>query len=197
MRNPELTKKIIISHAISLFNTKGYRATSISDITKSTGITKGAIYGNFENKDAVAEAAFEYGVEKVFGEIRKHIKSAHTAPEKLKAIAVYYTNYILDPPISGGCPLINTAIEADDNYPQLRARVIRTLGIMKDSIKKIIHRGISENQLKKDINVDEFAMLFYASVKGGVMLSRVEGDTESYKLVLSGIQKQIDEISLK
>jgi TetR/AcrR family transcriptional repressor of nem operon len=37
---------------------KGYSGTSMSDITAATGLTKGSIYGNFENKDEVAIAAF-------------------------------------------------------------------------------------------------------------------------------------------
>ena len=74
MRNPELTKKLIVEKAMPLFNQKGYRATSLSDITKVTGMTKGAIYGNFENKDAVAEATFESAVEIITEQIRQRIK---------------------------------------------------------------------------------------------------------------------------
>jgi TetR/AcrR family transcriptional repressor of nem operon len=195
MRSAEQTKNLIISKAMAIFNTKGYMSTSLSDITKETGLTKGAIYGNFENKDALAIASFEYAVNKVMAQVRTHIKAADNAPDKLRAMAKYYEDYILNPPISGGCPIINTSIEADDNHPNLRMKVIRTLGIMKDSIKKIIHRGIKEKQIKPETNVDEFAMLFYASIEGAIILSRVEGDTESYKLVLSAIDKQIEEIT--
>ena len=98
MRNAAETKNLIISRAMSIFNTKGYRATSLSDITKATGITKGAIYGNFENKDAVAVAAFEFAVIKVINELRDRIKKAPTAPLKLKEITSYYENYVLNPP---------------------------------------------------------------------------------------------------
>ena len=116
MRNPEQTRNLIISKAISIFNKKGYRATSLSDITKATGMTKGAIYGNFDNKDAVAVASFQYATEKVLDELREQIKNAPTAPLKLKAILSYYDQYIDNPPIEGGCPVINTSVEADDEH---------------------------------------------------------------------------------
>ncbi|MEP2968608.1 TetR/AcrR family transcriptional regulator, partial [Nonlabens ulvanivorans] len=48
MRNPQLTKDIIIKESADLFNTKGYKATSLSDITTATGFTKGAIYKHFK-----------------------------------------------------------------------------------------------------------------------------------------------------
>ncbi len=196
MRNPESTRKLIISKAMSIFNTKGYRATSLSDITKATGITKGAIYGNFENKDDVALAAFEYGINKIIDQLRERISAQKTAPLKLKAIIHYYEEYVLNPPIRGGCPIINTSIEADDNYPMLRTRVIRTITILKDSIKKIIHRGVIEEQVDRSIRVDEFATMFYATIEGAIMLSRVEGDLESYRLATKQLLNLIDSYSL-
>lgn len=190
------TKNKIIHSAISLFNTQGYRATSLSDITKSSGLTKGAIYGNFANKDAVAVAAFEFAVDKVILELRERIKNSPTAPLKLKAIASYYREYVLNPPIEGGCPIVNTAIEADDNHPLLRSRVIRIMHIMKDSIKKIIYRGIREKQIEPTVKVDEFASMYYSSIKGSIILSRVEGDLESYRLTENFLNDFIDKISI-
>ena len=83
-RNPEQTKQLIIDKALPIFNTKGYNAASISDITSATGITKGAIYGNFKNKDEVATAAFERGVEIVAGAIAKRVRAQDTAPQKIE-----------------------------------------------------------------------------------------------------------------
>ena len=51
MKSSEITKSKVLQEAITLFNTKGYRATSLSDITNATGLTKGAIYRHFENKE--------------------------------------------------------------------------------------------------------------------------------------------------
>ena len=192
MRNPEFTRQLIVEKATSLFNTQGYRATSISDITRATGITKGAIYGNFKNKDEVAEASFEYAVEVVMQALGARIKAAPTAPLKLKTILNYYQEYIKNPPIEGGCPIINTSIEADDNYPQLRSRAIRSVAILKDSIRRIIQRGVSEGQLKQDTPVEQFGLLLYASIQGAVMLSRVEGDLDSYKSVQAYLIRLID-----
>ena len=180
---------------MALFNTKGYRATSLSDITKATGITKGAIYGHFANKEEVAEAGFDYAVKKVIKTASDVIHRANTAPEKLKAIANYYADYVLTPPIQGGCPILNTAVEADDDHPHLRAKVVRFIAIMRESLQKIIHRGIKEGQIKADVNVEETAVLFYAAIEGGIMMSRVEGDNQTYKILLTRLHREIEEIS--
>ena len=50
MSKAEKTKQFIIEKTAPLFNMKGYSGTSMSDITAATGLTKGSMYGNFENK---------------------------------------------------------------------------------------------------------------------------------------------------
>jgi AcrR family transcriptional regulator len=196
MRNPEATRQLIVEKAISLFNTQGYRATSLSDITTASGLTKGAIYGNFKDKDEVAEASFEYAVEVVTADLRKRIRSAANAPLKLREIVNYYEEYIKHPPIAGGCPIINTCIEADDNYPQLRSRAVESVAVLRDSIVKIIDRGIQEGQIKTGTKSEEIGLLIFTSVQGAIILSRVEGNQHSYRVVKSYLTSMIDSISV-
>ncbi|MEP0986258.1 TetR/AcrR family transcriptional regulator [Ekhidna sp.] len=187
---------MIIDKSLPIFNTKGYNAASISDITNATGITKGAIYGNFKNKDEVATAAFERGVEIVASEIGKRVRSVNTAPKKLNAIVNFYEEYLKEPPIPGGCPVLNSSIEADDSLPFLRSKVIRSIALLKDSLMKIVNRGIIEGQVKKDVDAEEFANFLYAIVEGAISVSRIEGDGRSFEFVKRFIKKQIQEISL-
>lgn len=194
-RNSEQTRQLIIDKALPIFNTKGYNAASISDITNATGITKGAIYGNFKNKDDVASASFDHGVSIVLKQISQRVHTQPTAPLKLKAIVNYYAEYVNDPPILGGCPVLNSSIEADDNLPFLRSKVIRTIARIKDSLTKIIHRGILEGQIKKGTDAEEFAISFFATTQGAIALSRIEGDGRSYSSVKNFLDEAIQAIS--
>ncbi len=196
MRNPTDTKNLIVSKALPIFNRKGYRATSLSDITKATGMTKGAIYGNFENKDALAIAAFELAMNKITNEMAQYISEAKDAPSKLKAILNYYENYIEKSPIEGGCPIINTSVEADDEYPELRTKAIRMIALIRGSLIKIINRGIIEGQIKPKINVELFASMFYSAIQGAILISRVEGHQDNYQNIKISLFSQINEISI-
>ncbi len=195
-RNPEQTRQLIIDKALPIFNTKGYSAASLSDITNATGITKGAIYGNFKNKDEVVTAAFEKGVKIVTGQIGARIKEQKTAPDKLMAMLNYYAEYISKPPIAGGCPVLNSSVEADDSLPFLRSRVIRSIALIKDSLVKIVNRGIREGQIKHEVDAEEFAIAFYATIEGAISLSRIEGDGRSYRYVKQFLSKRITEITV-
>lgn len=51
-KKTEITKERIINAAMEEFGTKGYTAASLNNIC-NTGISKGLLYHNFENKDAI------------------------------------------------------------------------------------------------------------------------------------------------
>lgn len=51
------TRRIITEKAIELFKEKGYEHTSVTDICRACGITKGTFYYHFPNKD---EITFEF-----------------------------------------------------------------------------------------------------------------------------------------
>jgi len=67
MSKAEKTRQFIIEKTAPIFNKKGYAATSLADITEATGLTKGSIYGNFENKEEVVIEALRYNVSKRSG----------------------------------------------------------------------------------------------------------------------------------
>ncbi len=49
------TKDKILKHALKLFSTKGYKATTVRDIAGAVGIKQSALYNHFKNKDEILE----------------------------------------------------------------------------------------------------------------------------------------------
>ena len=70
----ERTTQFIIETVAPIFNKHGYIGTSMSQLTEATGLTKGAIYGNFENKLALALSAFEYNRNLLLSELDRVIQ---------------------------------------------------------------------------------------------------------------------------
>ncbi|KUP09125.1 hypothetical protein Q75_01420 [Bacillus coahuilensis p1.1.43] len=59
---------LIMETAMKLFAQKGYSSTSIQDITRESGISKGAFYLHFETKEALLLQTFHY----YFGKIKEN-----------------------------------------------------------------------------------------------------------------------------
>jgi TetR/AcrR family transcriptional repressor of nem operon len=191
MRDPENTRETILKKSGILFNTHGYRATSISDITEATGYTKGAIYRHFESKVELEVQTLVHLSTLMFDKLRANIKSERTAPAKLRAMFYFFESYITKPPLKGGCPLLNAAIESDDSHPALRKAALRILREMRESLVRIIDNGVKHGQLRRNIEVDVFATLIIASLEGAIMMSKLSGNDEDIKRVIVHLDQQV------
>ena len=194
MRNPTETKGAILHHAGNLFNLQGYKATSISHITEATGLTKGAIYRHFKNKEKLEEQSLVYLTGVMFEKLRVEIKQQSNAIDKLKAIIHFFESYITKPPIKGGCPLMNAAIEADDQSPHLRKKAHTILEVLKESIVAILSNGQKFQQIKKNINKEYYATIMIASLEGAIMMSKLSKTNHDIRMVISHLEKMIREI---
>ena len=188
----ERTRQHIIERAAPLFNQKGYAGTSMQDIMAATGLTKGGIYGHFESKEEIALAAFEHAAGIVTRLIADKVARQESAADKLKAILFFYKQYILSPPIAGGCPVLNTAVEADDTNPLLRASVVKVLNRLHRAVANIITQGIETGEFRADADTTRFPILFISMIEGGVMVSKAYGDPKYLNTVTVQLEKMIE-----
>ena len=107
----------------------------------------------------------------------------------------YYEAYVNNPPVPGGCPVLNASIEADDSLVFLKDSVVSTIAMLQNSLVKIVERGIREGQIREDINAREFAIAFYATIEGAISLARMEGQGSSFGHVKKFLKRNIEEIS--
>lgn len=190
----DLTKQYIVERSSAVFNTKGYMGTSMQDIMDATGLTKGGLYGNYKSKEAIAFAAFDYNVKKVMDRMSKMIVVEKNAPDKLNAILNFFKSYYFEPPVAGGCPILNMAIEADDTHPGLRLKVVEALEALRASLIHILKKGQSYGQIKADADVNKFATIFLSTIEGGIMMSKVYQDFRHLRDCIAHLSELTEQI---
>jgi TetR/AcrR family transcriptional regulator, transcriptional repressor for nem operon len=196
MRNPEATKQTILKKSGVLFNTQGYKSTSISEITDATGFTKGAIYRHFESKDELEIETLNYLSSLMFEKLRERIREKATTADKLRTVFHFFESYISNPPLKGGCPLLNAAIEADDSNPALRKAALKILTGLRDSIIAMLENGIKYKQINAGIDKEYYATLIIASLEGAIMMSKLSENDDDIKRMIKHLDKQVAEIEL-
>ncbi|WP_394774249.1 TetR/AcrR family transcriptional regulator [Flavobacterium sp.] len=195
MSKAEKTKQFIIEKTAPLFNMKGYSGTSMSDITEATGLTKGSIYGNFENKDEVAIAAFKYNVKKLSDTFTREIDKQTTFKGKLLVYPRLYSDYYDLRVTKGGCPIINTATEADDTHPVLRKKVENAILAWKDRLVYFIEQGIIAGEFKaKSIDPEKTALTIIAIIEGAVMITKITGNLSNLSDIMLSLNKIIEDL---
>lgn len=195
MRNAEITKEIILKESANLFNTQGYKATSISDITKATGLTKGAIYRHFENKGDLEQQALHSLSRLMFTELGTKIQQANTFALKMEATFAFFETYMETPLYKGGCPLLNAAVEADDTNIILRKQAFVMLSQLKSSLQKIIANGIKNKQVKAATDPTFYSTIFIATLEGGIMMSKLEQNKEAISNTIKHLRSLVQDIS--
>lgn len=195
MGKAERTRQFIVEKTAPIFNKKGFEATSLSDLTRATGLTKGAIYGNFTDKEEIRKEAFNYVTEKVKALVKQHMMGASTYKNQLIAVVEFYSTYVLTPPIPGGCPLLNTAIEADDHDIGMRKRVALELNSTVNFIQSLLDKGVMAGEFKSNIDSKSLAYIFFCSVEGALMFSRAERSSESMNAIVDHCKELLDQIS--
>jgi TetR/AcrR family transcriptional regulator, transcriptional repressor for nem operon len=176
VRKGESTRERILQATAPLFNRRGFAGASMADVMGTVGLEKGGIYRHFPSKDALALASFDYAIDLVAVRIREALDGAATAPDQLLALVDLWRTLALDPPVAGGCPLLNTAIEADDTHPALRERARAAMSRLLARVRRIVEEGKSRGELRAEVDAEAVASLFVGTLEGALFLTRLHDD---------------------
>ena len=192
MSKAEKTRQFIIEQTAEVFNKKGYAGTSLSDITSATGLTKGSIYGNFANKDEVAQEVYRYNAKRLQSNFHNELSDAMTTREKLFAIIDVYRKTWDINFSRGGCPHLNTAVESDDTMPFLKLEVTKNFQKWANLFIQIIDEGKTKNEIIVSADSSKLAYQFIALIEGGILLSKTMDNKAHLFSTLERIEKIID-----
>jgi len=188
MSKAEKTRQFIVEKTAPLFNTKGYEGTSLSDMTAATGLTKGSIYGNFDNKEEVALAAFQYNVDRLTTHIVQAMASEPAPTGKLIAFVEFFRDQWGQICDSGGCPLMNTAIEADDALPFLKRNVQAGFQAWAELLATTIEQGKQTGEFSQTIPSTPMAYTIIMLLEGGIMMAKTMDSALYLNLALDQIR---------
>ncbi|WP_294184607.1 TetR/AcrR family transcriptional regulator [uncultured Sphingobacterium sp.] len=192
MSKAEQTRQFIIEKTAPIFNKKGYFATSLSDITTATGLTKGSIYGNFKDKDDLATHVYTYQSRKISEAVNQQIMQQKTSLKKLLSFLDFYKDNFKNIAASGGCPMMNAAVEADDSLSFLTPKVRRSFDLWRQRLILILEEGVASGEFKPHISAENYAITFMAMVEGGILLSKISGRGKDLAIVLDKMKEMVD-----
>lgn len=173
------TARYILETVAPIFNRQGYVGTSLSDLTEATKLTKGAIYGNFKNKEDLALKAFYFNFEKSISPLLPEMATQASSIEKLLAVSNYYKNYYHLVVESGGCPLLNVSSDAKFNNPKLFEAAKKVANSILEALTTVIQTGIEESEIKQSIHAESYSKSIFSMIQGGIFLA-LTNENESF-----------------
>jgi len=194
MTKAERTRQFIIEKAAPIFNQKGIAGTSMSDIMEATKLAKGGLYGNFESKEEICLAAFNYLTGTLSAEISKSIDGQTTAKAKLFALLDFYKNKLFKTN-HGGCPILNFGTEADDTNPVIKERVQGAINFSQGRISKLVKLGHENGEFPQTFVAETFAIKMFSMIEGAILISKVQNNNSQMVLVTDILKAEIEQNS--
>jgi TetR/AcrR family transcriptional repressor of nem operon len=190
MTKGEQTRRRIISASAPIFNQHGYEGSSLNDLMEATGLKKGGIYRHFANKEELAVEAFDYTWEAAWKTRMLQVDEKANGIEKLKQLIANFVD--CRPPVAGGCPILNTAIDTDCGNPVLRRRVAKALRFWLNRLQTIVKEAKERGETRTAVDPKAVATLIVASLEGALMMSRLERNDDALRRVQLHLNRYLE-----
>ena len=165
----------------------------MQNILDATGLKKGGLYRHFSSKEELAAEAFRYTLARAFETRLPDLGSKLDAVEALQTLIQLFVE--LPSPVPGGCPILNTAIDADDGNQVLRRLARDGLLSWRNKVSEIVRVGISRKQIKEDVDPRAVANAIIAMLEGALMISRLEKSRAALKDARRALEEMVSRLS--
>ena len=194
MHKGELTRQKIIAQAAPIFNERGYAGCSMQDVMEATGLEKGGLYRHFNSKEELAAEAFRYSLSRSAKLRTDDLGGSHGS---LKLLRLYIRRFVEAPSaVRGGCPLMNTAVDADDGNQLLRDLAREGFRDWRARLGKIVAEGVRSGEICRSTSPRRVANAIIAALEGALMMSRLDGDKTPLKDAQAALEEMLERIAV-
>lgn len=158
--------RLLTNAAFRSIVSHGYHATTLSDVAKAAGLTKGAIFFYFTSKEKMVlhllDVAEANTVDPLIARIQE---SSATAPEKIADFFRYSSQHGIDRPQELLC-LIKISVEFRNRGDVIDRRVTQVYDRLYRCLEKLLEDGVLRGELAESTPVRELASMIIATHDG-------------------------------
>jgi TetR/AcrR family transcriptional repressor of nem operon len=183
----------LLDAALQVIRAQGYSATTVDDICREAGLTKGAFFHHFRSKEDLAVAAaahFSATAETLFG----------TAPyralaDPLDRFLAYidFRGAIIDGPIPQFTCLLGTMVqEAYETHPAIRQACDTYIGVHVAGLTENIAAARALYAPDATWSAESLALYTQAVLQGAFVLAKAKGGPQVARECVSHLRRHIE-----
>lgn len=171
-RAPDETRKKILNAAFMEFYIHGFQAGSLNNIVSAAGVTKGALFHHFANKQELGYAV----IDEVIGTLQRvrwqdPVEGSDDPLTSMReALLAAYEQEMSGGPFAGllrhGCPLNNVSQEMSPLDEGIRERTNRLYTDWRGTIAQALKHGQDTGSVRPEINPEHAAAFIVAAHMG-------------------------------
>ncbi len=181
-----------LEQAMQAFWSKGYEATSLSDLTRAMGISRSSFYETFGSKHALFLDAIER-----FGDttVERSVAGLEGDGPARAAIAQVFGRIVDNAIARGdrrGCFVCNCATEVSPHDPEAAARVAACHGRNEAAFQAAVTRGQRAGEIADDRDPRALARYFTSSLNGLGVMTKAKPDRAALDDVVRVVLSALD-----
>ncbi len=170
----EERRQVIIETVIELAGKQNPSEITTAAIAKHMGLTQGALFRHFPNKDAILQAVMEWVSERLLSHIEKAVAAKVSPLDALKSMFMTHVEFIAEHP---GIPrmLFAELQRAGETAPKRMSQTL--LRRYEERINLLLEQGKACGEIDEKLDSEAAATLFIGTIQGLVMQSLIAVDT--------------------
>jgi TetR/AcrR family transcriptional regulator, transcriptional repressor for nem operon len=189
MLKGQRTRQRIVAKAAPLFNRRGFDGCSMQDISAATGLEKGSLYSHFDTKEELAAAAFDHAWTQTCSARADNLNQAPNSVDKLR---LHIENFVSKSSFPGGCPMLNTVLDADDGNATLRRRAEGAMRGWVDYLADLVRGGRAKGEIRPSVNPEELAILMISLLEGAFVSSKLQRSRDALILAQKHLETYLE-----
>lgn len=153
-------------------------------IAKRMGLTQGALFRHFPNKDAILGAVMEWVAERLMARIETAVHAKSSPLDALESMFMAHVEFIAEHP---GIPrmLFGELQRAQESTPKRMAQTL--IRRYARRLKHLFEQGKACGELAQGLDEKAAATLFIGTIQGLVMQSLLAGDVNGIRRAAPGV----------
>jgi TetR/AcrR family transcriptional repressor of nem operon len=189
-RDPERTRGRLLRAAFQEIHRSGFRSADLDTILAKAGVTKGALYYHFDNKEALGYAVVDEVIaSKVHQKWVQPLRNAENPIDVL--VRIIRSESLKREDVQRGCYLLNLSQEMSGLDQGFRRRTARVYKNWHDAMAEALREGQKRRVVRSDINANETATFLIAAWEGYAVLGK---NSQDPRMLRSGQRSVIGHI---
>jgi len=170
-RNPDRTRERLLEAGFREIHRRGFQPASLDTIVDEAGVTKGALYHHFANKQALGYAVVDEVLRAALYE--RWLGPIERAKDPLDALIGSIRKASQGKVvIEIGCPMNNLAQEMSAVDEGFQQRICELYQRWEAGVMRALERGQMQGRVRRDVDVAEAATFIVASLAGALGLAK-------------------------
>lgn len=177
-------REVTVETVVELAGEQNPSEITTAAIAKRMGVTQGALFRHFPNKEAILTSVMEWVSKRLLARIDKAISKNPSPMAALEAMFMAHVEFVCKHP---GVPrmLFGELQGAKDSAPKRMVQLMIEGYSVK--LKALLDEGINSGELDPELDTQSAALLFIGTIQGLVMQSLLAGDVKKMRKDAPGV----------